>query len=176
MRLDGRNMARRFYVFARECGFEARDPFYIQGEFRATLADGTTLYTDEAHLWCEDCAKRLLGRYLAEVYGPYTDEHAIYPVDISGGEDSPAHCRDCGETLDHLLTDYGVRQEVAHYEEYASADVNPAQAWELGCLLDSAPSEPSVMKIGAAHLELIDAGKFVDMAAHRARLQKADGP
>jgi hypothetical protein len=46
-------------------------------------------------------------------------------------------CASCGTRLDVSLTDYGVREELAHYEECGFSTSRADDAYELGELLDA---------------------------------------
>ncbi len=146
---------------SRTLGFEAQPARYITGEFNIKLHDGNALYSDEAHLWCADCAHSLL-RKVQLLEGPDAEVRKIWTADPSGGEDTHAHCMGCGETLDHRLNDTGIACEVEHYENAPSAAVNAQQLFCLARLADAAvySSEfaEDVAQIARDHLALYAAG------------------
>lgn len=118
----------RLDAFAKDSGFDAQPPRYITGNFNIALHDGEILYSDEAHLYCADCATSLQRRAIT-LLGPQSeDDHFIYCADTSLGEDGPVYCATCGVTLDYQLTEHGCTTELEHYEENPSADISPQEA------------------------------------------------
>jgi len=130
--------ARQLDAFAAAHGFEAEPALYITGEVRIPLHNGETLYSDAAHLYCAACADRFL-KMVVTLKGPEAErDHPICPTDPGTGEDVPAHCVTCGETLDHSLTREGCAGEIVHYEDTPSADISPQEAFAIARVLDAA--------------------------------------
>ena len=155
--MDSYQIASALEVFAKEQGFVPPPAHYILGEFNLTAPDGTSLYTDEAHLWCEACAEALVAKALPLLPEAEREEHPIYRTDADS-EDSCPHCRACGETLTGSISDYAIEEEIAHYSEHPinpSDTINPRQAVEISQLLWAAPSDERALKIGQAALEAI---------------------
>lgn len=155
--MDSYQIATALEAFAREQGFVAPPAHYILGEFNLTAPDGTSLYTDEAHLWCEACAEALIAKALPLLPEAEREDHPIYSTDADG-EDSCPHCRACGETLEGSISACAVEEEIDHYSDHPigpSDTINPRQAVEISQLLWSAPSDERARKIGQAALEAI---------------------
>lgn len=146
---------------SRAMGFEAQPARYITGVINIELHDGTALYSDEAHLWCADCAHSLLAK-VQLLEGPDAETREIWIADPFGGEDTHAHCMRCGETLDHRLNETGIAYEVEHYEDAPSAAVNAQQLFCLARLADAAAYSSDfaedVAQIARDHLALYAAG------------------
>lgn len=153
--------------FARSGGFRARDPYYIVGEIKCTTAEGEELYSDEAHLWCEDCAKAILAKALPVLPRSERDLHLICMADVGSGEDTPSHCAACGHALDHILTEAGVEYEVDHYASHPVDKISAAEAFGIARLVESAPTDKDVLAIGRAALRAIRAGKIRKSAEGR---------
>lgn len=153
----GYDLARELEAFARSAGFEAPTAFYIVGQFNLRDADGTSIYSDEAHLWCEACATKLLAKARQLMPLAQREDHLICPTDADG-EDSCPHCMACGETLEGSVSAYCVNEEVAHYAEHpiaAGEGVNPRQAVEIAMILSAAPEDEEVLAIGRSALAAI---------------------
>jgi hypothetical protein len=155
----GYDMARALEQFASRQGFEAPTAFYIVGSFNLRDADGKSVYSDEAHLWCEGCAENLLAEAKELMSEKAFDDagHMVCPTDAIG-EDTCPHCMKCGETLDGSVSEYCVEEEVAHYLEHPidpGDPINPRQAVEIAMILSAAPNDKEVLKIGGAALREI---------------------
>lgn len=155
--MDALTIADHLASFAIEEGWSPPERVYIRGVIRCTTAEGDHLYSDEAMDWCEPCAKHLVRQFLDSFVGPLEDPPEVELADPSCPNDTSAACDGCGETLDHCLSDVGVAEEVRHYIEHpiAGGIVNRRQAFELSCLIVSAPDDPEVLAIGLAALAAI---------------------
>lgn len=107
------DIARKLEAFAEQHGFIVPPAYYIVGEFNLTDADGKSVYSDEAHLWCRACADKLLARAKKILPKSAHEDHFVCHTDADE-EDSCPHCMDCGETLDGGVSSYCVGEEVAH--------------------------------------------------------------
>lgn len=157
--MDSYQIAAALKTFAEKQGFVAPQAHYILGEFNLTAPDGASLYTDEAHLWCEACAEALIAKALPLLPEEEREEHPIYCTDADS-EDSCPHCAACGETLDGSISDYAIEEEIAHYDEHPiqpGDTINPRQAVELSQLLWAAPSDERAREIGLSALAAIKA-------------------
>ena len=156
--MDGFDIARPLEAFAERSGFVAPQAYYIVGEFSLQNADGSSAaYSDEAHLWCRDCADKLLAKAHALMPSAERENHFVCATDPTG-EDTCPHCRGCGETLEGSVSEACVGEEVAHYDDNPICDgdmVNPRQAVEIAMILYAAPNDPDVIAIGRAALAAI---------------------
>lgn len=126
-------------TYAKESGFEPLQAYYISGSFNLEDAEGD-IYTDEAHLWCECCADKLLARAKAVLPEEDRANHEVLWTQPSS-EDTCPHCMECGETLDGSVSEYCVGEELAHYAENPidpEDDVNPRMAVELAQVISAA--------------------------------------
>lgn len=137
--------------FATSKGFEPEHPFYITGNFNIKRLGANALYSDEAHLWCERCANKLLAKAHALMPADKRADHIVCAADVSTGEDSPSACRDCGVSLDHFLTETGFDEEIYHYEKHKPHKVTPNEAWCISRILwaaYSAEQEAAALTLG----------------------------
>lgn len=149
---DGFDIARKLERFARRKGFVPPQAFYIVGMFNLKDRNGKSVYSDEAHLWCEPCARKLLNRAHRLMPKEKREDHFICPTDADE-EDTCPHCMACGETLDGTVSKYCVEEELAHYAEHPiDRAVNPRQAVELAMILYAAPNDPAVISLGRSAL------------------------
>lgn len=158
MSARGFDIARRLEAYARENGFVARPAYYIAGSFNLRATDGTSVYSDEAHLWCEACATKLLAKAHALMRAEDREDHFICCTDAQV-EDTCPHCMDCGETLEGSVSSYCVGEEVAHYAENpirADDEINPRMAVEIAQILYAAPDDADVIAIGKSALTALD--------------------
>lgn len=155
----GYELARQLEVCAERLGFVAPMAFYIVGEFNLTDADGASVYSDEAHLWCEACADTLLGKAKSLMSQASYDRagHMVCATEASG-EDTCPHCMKCGETLSGTVSEYCVGEELAHYAEHpleVSEEVNARQAVEIAMVLSAAPENAEALALGRTALAAI---------------------
>lgn len=66
------------------------------------------LIKDHGETYCLDCIKAMKPK---AKYGTF------YDGGFSSESDHAEHCEGCGKLLEYTLTDYGVEQELAHFEE-----------------------------------------------------------
>lgn len=134
--MDQHEIAYALEKFATDAGFEPEQSFYITGEFRVVTAHvasfyvveapAVLFYSDEAHLYCEPCARKLLEKVFPFLREDERDDHEVYMADSSSPEDTPPACATCGKTLRHCLTEgAGVGQELWQYRE------NPIELGEV---------------------------------------------
>ena len=155
------SVADRLVDFARRNGYVAPGAYYIRGEFNLRDAAGDSIYSDEAHLWCEPCGSGLLTRALALIPESEREDHFLCPTDADN-EDTCPHCMACGETLRGTVSSYAVAEELAHYAEHPIHGINPRQAVELAQILNAAPDDPAVLALGKSALAfLTPAGRAV---------------
>ena len=141
--MDAYEIAAALETYARDSGFEPAQAYYITGVFNLKDADGASVYSDPAHLWCECCADKLLARAKAILPEDKWEDHEVWST-YPGSEDSCPHCMDCGETLAGSVSDYCVKEELAHYagEPIDPEDeVNPRMAIELAQVISAAYDE-----------------------------------
>lgn len=156
--MDAWQMACELEKFASSAGFTAPQAYYIVGGFNQKAGDGSSVYSDEAHLWCKPCADALLAKALPLLPEDEREDHFVTATDAAE-EDTPPHCMKCGETLRGTLSSYAVDEEVAHYHEHPIGDgdeINLRQAVEIVQLLSAAPNDEDVLSIGRAALACID--------------------
>lgn len=147
-------------AFAYGAGFRPGTPFYIVGEFNLTDGKGKSLYSDEAHLWCEPCADQLLALALPLLPSDERKDHFVCEADPSTGEDTPSRCMACGKPLDHVLTSAGVNYELNHYSTYPVTDISPAEAWGIARLVESEPENAEAIAVARAALDAVEARRF----------------
>lgn len=84
----------------------------------------------ESNDYCRECADTVAG--LLRVEYPQEAEQAGLQVDGGWGtdHDSPPFCEGCGVRLLGSLTDYGVTQELDHFENYPPR-LGDADAWAM---------------------------------------------
>lgn len=156
-RYKGYDLARDLERFASRNGFTAPPAYYIVGYFSLKDADGNSVYSDEAHLWCESCGEALMNKAKALLPQEEADDLMLCPTDADG-EDTCPHCMECGETLAGSVSSYCVGEEVQHYQDNPiaiDATINPRQAVEIAMICYSAPDDPEVLAIGNAALGAI---------------------
>jgi hypothetical protein len=153
----GYRLADRLDAFAEKRGFKPLDPYYIAGEF-SIRGDPLTLYSDEAHLWCVTCATALLA--LARPHLKRQDDHFVSLADASTGEDAPSHCRNCGATLDHVLTAHGVEEEIEHYDSCPLTAVSAGEAWCIARIVEAAPARKAALALARRALKAIRDGRI----------------
>lgn len=150
-------------AFVRSKGFKAEDPHYIWGEFRFKTPDGEVLYTDEGLLWCKNCAEETLANALPLLPESERDEHRLCVAGMAAsGEDTPAQCFKCHADLDYLLTDWGIRNELEHFEDEPPSGPYVNLAWQIARLLESAEGtehEEVAKCLGQAMLEKVEVEK-----------------
>lgn len=154
---DAFQMARALESFAKRRGFVAPQAFYIVGSFNLKDPDGISVYSDEAHLWCEQCADELLAKAKAILPADKHEDHFVCAT-AADNEDTCPHCMKCGETLDGGVSSYAVAEEVQHYAEHRISEddeINPRQAVEIAMILSAAPGDAEVIAIGQAALAAI---------------------
>lgn len=157
--LDAFDIARELEAHAERRGFIAPQAYYIVGEFSITAGDGSSLYTDEGHLWCQACATSLLAKALPLLPAERREDHFICPTDANG-EDSCPHCMACGETLNGSISSYAVSEELYHYEQHPISPgehVNPRQAVEIAMVLYAAPDDAEAIALGRTALAALSA-------------------
>lgn len=153
----GYELARQLEAFAERRGFVAPSAHYIRGEFSLKDADGNSVYSDEAHLWCEGCAEKLLAKAHALMPESEREDHFVCYTDAYC-EDTCPHCMDCGETLRGTVSEYCLGEELAYYAEHpiaAGEKINPRQAVELAMVLSAAPENVEALAVGHAALAAI---------------------
>lgn len=124
--MDRHEIAYALEKFAEDAGFEPDQPFYIRGQFLVRAAQGISLYSDEAHLYCEECANDLWQKAFPFFSDEERKEIEVWASDSSYPVDSPSACDTCRKTLRHCLSDRtGVDDELAHYDE------NPIELGEI---------------------------------------------
>lgn len=131
-------LAYQLEAYARSKGFQPSDPYYIAGEIRAKASDGRSLYSDEAHLWCEECAEALLSYARPLMPEDEREEHFVCAVDSSGGEDSPAQCSECGKQLRYWPTNCCIGNELDFYDNDWNDHAewfDPGDAWNISRVL-----------------------------------------
>lgn len=174
--MDGYELARALEIFAEAQGFVAPQAYYIVGEFNLTDAEGNSVYSDEAHLWCRGCADTLLARAHA-ILPPEKHEDNFVCATDARSEDTCPHCMSCGETLDGSVSSYAVSEEVDHYTANPIGDedtINPRQAVEIAMILYAAPNDADVLAIGRTALARIEALEAeVERQAHTLAAYKA---
>lgn len=141
--MDASELAYALKTYASESGFEPQQAYYITGDFNLKDAEGASVYSDPAHLWCECCADKLLKRAKAILPKGKREDHEVWATEPSG-EDTCPHCMDCGETLHGTVSDYCVKEELAHYAENPidpEDEVNPRMAVELAQVISAAYGE-----------------------------------
>lgn len=155
--MDAHQMAAELEAFAARTGFVAPPAYYIVGTFNLKAEDGSSVYSDEAHLWCRGCADALLSKAKAILPDNEQDDHFVCYTDAYG-EDTCPHCMACGETLEGTVSETCVGNEVYHYAENPIGPddtINPRQAIEISMILIAAPNNPDVIAIGTAALAAI---------------------
>ena len=160
--MEPHEIRQRLDAFARSKGFKAKDPYYIWGEFRLTTPDGGVLYTDEGLLWCKECAEAAVSKALPLLPEEERDAHRLNPAGVSSGEDTPAQCFKCHADLDYLLTDWGIRNELEHFEDEPPSGPYVNLAWQIARLLESAEGtehEEAAKRLGRAMLEKVEAAQ-----------------
>lgn len=148
------DIARALERFARDHGFVAPQAYYIVGMFNLKTKAGKSVYSDEAHLWCRDCAEKLLKRAHRLMPKARRADHFICATDADF-EDTCPHCMACGETLQGTVSSYCVEEELAHYAEHPITDgerVNPRQAVEIAMVVSAAPDDDDALRLGRAAL------------------------
>jgi hypothetical protein len=141
--MDAYQVAGALEAYAEAAGFVPPQAYYITGSFNLKDAEGGGVYTDEAHLWCECCADKLLARAKALLPKEKWAEHEI-TMTYPGQEDTCPHCMECGETLAGSVSDYCVGEEIAHYQDnpiHPEDEVNPRMAVELAQVIAAAYNE-----------------------------------
>lgn len=155
--MDAYQVAYELERHASLAGFTAPQAYYIVGEFNLKAGDGSSVYSDEAHLWCKPCAEALLTKALPLLPEDEHEDHFVSATDAAE-EDVCPHCMSCGETLRGTISAYAVSEEVAHYQEHPIGDgdeVNPRQAVEIAQILSAVPDDEDVLAIGRAALTCI---------------------
>lgn len=139
--------------FAKKQGFRPADAYYIVGEFNLREPNGESVYSDEAHLWCEECADKMLARAHALMDEESREDHFVCAVNATG-EDSPARCSSCGAVLDHTLSSYGVASELDHYRANPiKSPISGGEAWEIARIIEAAPDDEEALALGRAALK-----------------------
>lgn len=152
--MDARNVEATLDHFAKAGGIVAVRAFYIWGEFKIEHA-GNTLYSDEAHEYCEGCADTLLATVLPLLAADQRDRHRVSSTDLHA-EDTCKHCMICGALLDYALNENGVASERDHYEAVGgSGQLLPGDAFHIARMVEAAPADPSVLRIARAALRRI---------------------
>lgn len=95
----------------------------------------STPHGDAGYLWCSDCGYYVV-RNLRRRDRKNRDDYLL-----DGGwsteQESFCFCHGCGTRLDIGLTAYGVREEVAHYEECGYSTSPAEDAYELNEILSA---------------------------------------
>lgn len=105
----------------------------IQPEYPCWMANG-----DAGPSYCFACATKKAAETGDEVDGGYRRYE----------NDGCCHCDICGVLLDYTLTEYGVSEELDHYERRRfRAPLHPEDAYHVGCLLRDAPENPNVIRV-----------------------------
>lgn len=140
--------------FARSGGIMPVRAYYIWGEFHI-IADGETLYSDEGHEYCLQCAEALLGKALIHLPEDERDEHRVSFTELHH-EDTCKHCLICGALLDYALNDNGVAAELDHYlSQPPSPELRPGDAFHIARMLEAAPADRAVLRIARQALRRI---------------------
>lgn len=131
--------------------------------------------------WCSNEAARRLERYsgiepapLCWLGGDEVDQGPSYCPDCadkhvqagrasfvdggwpSSGEDGCIHCYDCGCILDYSLTPSGVSEELFHFASVRfRGRLSKERAFHIARLLDAAPSDGDVIRLGQRALRRI---------------------
>lgn len=77
---------------------------------------------DEGPTYCEDCIKVIM---------PDAEWIEDYAGGYCGESDSPEICERCGKLMQYTLTDYGVEQELYHFEDGKLDWDRPEDCYEL---------------------------------------------
>lgn len=67
---------------------------------------------DAGEEWCERCVK------VVRQEKSDADQWRVKQCDPSANHDCPCHCAKCGRALFGFLTDYGMREELDHYQTH----------------------------------------------------------
>lgn len=152
--MHARDMEMTLDSFARSGGIAPVRAYYISGEFHI-VADGETLYSDEGHEYCLQCAEGLLRTALVHLSGDKRDEHRVSSTELHH-EDTCKHCLICGALLDYALNDIGVASELDHYLMHPlSRDLRPGDAFHIARMLEAAPADRTVLRIARQALRQI---------------------
>lgn len=118
------------FIRERAAGAEERLPCHWiggAGDVKRFPYDGATDF-------CRECAESAIDEFYEanpDQRGEDDDELALF---LDGGwnteHDSPPYCEVCGDALDGSLTDYGVDQELEHFEEHPPRIDYPTD-WDL---------------------------------------------
>jgi hypothetical protein len=161
--MDAYEIAAALEAFAEERGFVAPPACYISGSFNLLAEDGSSVYSDEGHLWCECCADKLLAKAMKLLPQEKHDDYEVCGTE-AGNEDTCPHCMDCGETLAGSVSEYCVRDEIEHYSENPiepDDEVNPRMAVELAQVMIAAGNEKDALDVGRAALVAIERERVV---------------
>ncbi|AMK23237.1 hypothetical protein GG804_02050 [Sphingomonas histidinilytica] len=140
--------------FARSGGVAPVRPYYIWGEFRVET-DGETLYSDEGHEYCRDCADRLLEKVLPHLSASERHDHRISSTELHH-EDTCKHCLICGALLDYALNETGVAAELDHYVSHPpSRPLRAGDAFHIARMLEAAPADHGVLRLAREALRRI---------------------
>lgn len=152
--MDSRHIEARLDSFARENGIVPLRPFYIWGEFRVEW-NRETLYSDEAHEYCETCADALLAKVLPLLPEDQREDHRVSATELDH-EDTSKNCMICGALLNYALNECGVSSELDHYGAYPpTTDLRPGDAFHIARMLEAAPANQSVLRLGEAAIKLM---------------------
>jgi len=152
--MSGYDIASKLDAFAHRRGFIEPPAYYIVGEFNLKERNGKSVYSDEAHLWCRECAEKLLKKAHRLMPKERREDHFICATDADN-EDTCPHCMACGETLRGTVSSYCVEEELAHYTENPitpDSKINSRQAVELAMVMRAAGEDEEVLTVGRAAL------------------------
>ena len=85
-----------------------------------------------AESYCDQCIDRAVAKARKE----FPKEHKEFPIERDGGYDSQESegvqcCETCGKLVEYTLLEGGVREEIAHFEDYGFDISKPREAHEL---------------------------------------------
>ena len=85
-----------------------------------------------AESYCDQCIDRAVAKARKE----FPKEHKEFPIERDGGYDSQEsegvqRCETCGKLVEYTLLEGGVREEIAHFEDYGFDIAKPREAHEL---------------------------------------------
>lgn len=150
------DLASQLDAFAARNGVEAKQGYFIRGDIEVGDGDDR-LRTNEAQNYCHDCATGLVETYRKRNEIEETeDEPVVVPISMND-EDCCSHCTKCGALLDYQLTDAGVGQELQHFEDSFAehAAISADDAYHIARILDAAPGNEEVIKLGQKAVALI---------------------
>lgn len=148
--MDANSIVATLDGYARANGVRPVQPHYIWGMFNIEH-QGDTLYSDEAHEYCEQCAEALLLKVLPLLSAEARDDHRMSATDCDS-EDTCKHCMVCGKLLDYGLNSFGVRSELEYYEiQFRDREgLPPGDAFHVARIIEADPTNPDVLTLATA--------------------------